>query len=122
MNRTVCFLLFACCLLPISEAVCARAPVSEATEECLGCHSTLHPGIVEFVIDHVGPGRVAAVTDAMAAAGAGDGRYVIGHLEVDVAGGVARLAVDGAHGSPPSSARAAQRAALASTRRISGLK
>lgn len=56
----------------------------------------LHPGIVEFVIDHVGPGRVAAVTDAMAAAGAGDGRYVIGHLEVDVAGGVARLAVDGA--------------------------
>ncbi|WP_373501838.1 multiheme c-type cytochrome [Desulfococcus sp.] len=47
MNRTVCFLLFACCLLPVSEAVCARAPVSEATEECLGCHSTLHPGIVE---------------------------------------------------------------------------
>lgn len=26
---------------------CARAPVSEATEECLGCHSSIHPGIVE---------------------------------------------------------------------------
>ncbi|QTA82663.1 Cytochrome c554 domain-containing protein [Desulfonema limicola] len=27
--------------------ICARAPVSEASEECLGCHSSLHPGIVE---------------------------------------------------------------------------
>jgi N-acetylglucosamine-6-phosphate deacetylase len=38
------------------------------------------------------PGRVALVTDAMAAAGAGDGRYRLGGLDVDVAEGVARLA------------------------------
>jgi N-acetylglucosamine-6-phosphate deacetylase len=37
------------------------------------------------------PGRVAFVSDAMAAAGAGDGRYRIGNLDVEVAHGVARL-------------------------------
>lgn len=38
------------------------------------------------------PGRLIAVTDAMAAAGAGDGRYLLGSLEVEVDGGVARVA------------------------------
>ncbi|MFT2691217.1 N-acetylglucosamine-6-phosphate deacetylase [Clavibacter zhangzhiyongii] len=38
------------------------------------------------------PGRVALVTDAMAAAGSADGRYRLGALEVDVAAGIARLA------------------------------
>jgi N-acetylglucosamine-6-phosphate deacetylase len=38
---------------------------------------------------------VALVTDAMAAAGAGDGRYRLGNQDVDVAEGVARLS--GAH-------------------------
>jgi N-acetylglucosamine-6-phosphate deacetylase len=42
------------------------------------------------------PGRVALVTDAMAAAGASDGRYDLGTLEVDVIDGVARLAAGGA--------------------------
>ena len=37
------------------------------------------------------PGRVALVTDAMAAAGAGDGRYLLGNRAVDVTDGVARL-------------------------------
>jgi N-acetylglucosamine-6-phosphate deacetylase len=37
------------------------------------------------------PGRVAFVSDAMAAAGAGDGRYRLGNLDVEVAQGVARL-------------------------------
>lgn len=41
---------------------------------------------------HLAPGRVAFVTDAMAAAGAGDGRYRLGGLDVDVVAGVARLA------------------------------
>jgi N-acetylglucosamine-6-phosphate deacetylase len=40
------------------------------------------------------PGRVAIVTDAMAAAGAGDGAYRLGGQKVRVARGVARL-VDG---------------------------
>ncbi|WP_307858633.1 N-acetylglucosamine-6-phosphate deacetylase [Clavibacter michiganensis] len=38
------------------------------------------------------PGRVALVTDAMAAAGSADGRYRLGALDVDVRDGVARLA------------------------------
>ena len=37
------------------------------------------------------PGRVALVSDAMAAAGGADGRYRLGTLDVDVAAGVARL-------------------------------
>lgn len=37
------------------------------------------------------PNRVIAVTDAMSAAGAGDGKYTIGKLEVLVKDGVARL-------------------------------
>lgn len=41
------------------------------------------------------PGRVAMVTDAMAAAGAGDGDYRLGGQEVRVSGGVARLADGG---------------------------
>lgn len=41
-------------------------------------------------------GRIALVTDAMAAAGASDGRYELGGLEVEVADGVARLADGGA--------------------------
>ncbi len=56
----------------------------------------LHPEIVRFVIDHVGPDRVAAVTDAMGAAGAAEGRYKIGQLDVDVKDGQARLTSDGA--------------------------
>ena len=43
-----------------------------------------------------GPARVALVTDAMAAAGAGDGRYVLGGLAVSVADGIARLSDGGA--------------------------
>jgi len=42
------------------------------------------------------PGRIALVTDAMAAAGAGDGRYALGDLVVEVTGGVARLEGGGA--------------------------
>ncbi|HAM13492.1 MAG TPA: N-acetylglucosamine-6-phosphate deacetylase, partial [Microbacterium sp.] len=38
------------------------------------------------------PGRIALITDAMAAAGARDGRYTLGELEVDVVDGVARVA------------------------------
>ncbi|MBM7387848.1 N-acetylglucosamine-6-phosphate deacetylase [Clavibacter michiganensis] len=38
------------------------------------------------------PGRVALVTDAMAATGSADGRYRLGSLEADVRDGVARLA------------------------------
>jgi N-acetylglucosamine-6-phosphate deacetylase len=40
-------------------------------------------------------GRVALVTDAMAATGVGDGRYRLGGVEVAVRGGVARRTEDG---------------------------
>lgn len=59
---------------------------------CDGVH--LHPAVVRTALAAVGVGRVALVTDAMDAAGAGDGDYLLGELPVRVDGGVARL-VDG---------------------------
>jgi N-acetylglucosamine-6-phosphate deacetylase len=50
----------------------------------------VRPEIIRMLC-RLAPGRVALVSDAMAAAGAGDGRYRIGDLDVDVADGVARL-------------------------------
>ena len=46
---------------------------------------------VRTVVDLVGAGSVAFVSDAMAAAGVGDGAYVLGGLDVVVDRGVARL-------------------------------
>ena len=51
----------------------------------------LHPAVVRHVIAAAGPGRVALVTDAMAAAGVPDGAYHLGALDVTVAGSTARL-------------------------------
>jgi N-acetylglucosamine-6-phosphate deacetylase len=51
----------------------------------------LHPALVRAVMQQVGADRVALVTDAMSAAGLGDGDYVLGRLAVEVAGGVPRL-------------------------------
>ena len=55
----------------------------------------LHDGMLRHVAQAAGPARVALVTDAMAAAGMGDGEYELGGQEVHVVGGVARLAVSG---------------------------
>ncbi|MCU1445320.1 N-acetylglucosamine-6-phosphate deacetylase [Cryobacterium sp.] len=52
----------------------------------------LHPGIVRLISQS--PARPVLVTDAMAAAGAADGAYKLGSLDVRVADGAARL-VDG---------------------------
>ncbi|HWI30169.1 MAG TPA: N-acetylglucosamine-6-phosphate deacetylase [Microbacterium sp.] len=51
----------------------------------------VHPDVVRMLFA-AAPGRIALVTDAMAASCAGDGRYGLGELHVDVVGGVARLA------------------------------
>ncbi|MEB3033257.1 N-acetylglucosamine-6-phosphate deacetylase [[Mycobacterium] nativiensis] len=51
----------------------------------------LHAGVIRHVVTTAGPDRVALVTDAMAAAGAGDGAFTLGALHVDVTDGVARL-------------------------------
>ncbi|WP_113699339.1 N-acetylglucosamine-6-phosphate deacetylase [Nonomuraea lactucae] len=55
----------------------------------------VHPAMLRLAVTAAGPGRTALVTDAMAAAGMGDGTYVLGSMRVDVAGGVARLAEGG---------------------------
>lgn len=51
----------------------------------------LHPAVIRHVVATAGSERVALVTDAMAAAGVGDGAFALGGLDVDVADGVARL-------------------------------
>ena len=50
----------------------------------------VRPELVRMLC-RLAPGRVALVSDAMAAAGGADGRYRLGNLDVDVAAGVARL-------------------------------
>lgn len=50
----------------------------------------VHPSVVAMAFAGA-PGRVALITDAMAAAGAADGEYPLGSLRVEVVGGVARL-------------------------------
>ncbi|BDI23655.1 N-acetylglucosamine-6-phosphate deacetylase [Herbiconiux sp. L3-i23] len=54
----------------------------------------VHPSVAALLFA-AAPGRVALVTDAMAAAGVGDGAYRLGTLDVDVRDGVARLRGDG---------------------------
>lgn len=54
----------------------------------------VHPAAARVLLA-AAPGRVALVTDAMAAAGAGDGGYRLGGLDVQVTGGVAVLAGTG---------------------------
>jgi N-acetylglucosamine-6-phosphate deacetylase len=56
----------------------------------------LHDGTLAFATSVTGPARAALVTDAMAAAGMGDGGYELGGQRVEVADGVVRLADDGA--------------------------
>ncbi|AKT50434.1 N-acetylglucosamine-6-phosphate deacetylase [Arsenicicoccus sp. oral taxon 190] len=60
---------------------------------CDGIH--VHPAVVGHVAASC-PERLVLVTDAMAAAGAPDGRYLLGPLDVDVVDGVARLVAGGA--------------------------
>jgi N-acetylglucosamine-6-phosphate deacetylase len=54
----------------------------------------LHPAVLALA--HRSSARIALVTDAMAAAGAGDGEYRLGDLRVRVEGGTARLVEGGA--------------------------
>jgi N-acetylglucosamine-6-phosphate deacetylase len=55
----------------------------------------LHPTVVRLAARHAGVGRTILITDAIAAAAAGDGTYDIGGLEVDVTNGVPTLAGGG---------------------------
>lgn len=65
------------------------------TVELINDGTHLHPAALELAFHHAGAGRVAFITDAMDAAGFGDGRYLLGPLEVEVSEGVARLVEGG---------------------------
>ncbi len=65
------------------------------TVELINDGTHLHPAALQLAFHHAGAHRVAFITDAMDAAGFGDGRYLLGPLEVEVSGGVARLVEGG---------------------------
>ncbi|MEX0170624.1 N-acetylglucosamine-6-phosphate deacetylase [Streptomyces sp. LMG1-1-1.1] len=65
------------------------------TVELINDGTHLHPAALELAFHHAGPERVAFITDAMDAAGFGDGRYMLGPLAVDVKDSVARLVEGG---------------------------
>ncbi len=57
------------------------------TVELINDGTHLHPAALELAFHHAGAERVAFITDAMDAAGFGDGRYMLGPLEVEVSEG-----------------------------------
>ncbi|MEX1210287.1 MAG: N-acetylglucosamine-6-phosphate deacetylase [Candidatus Nanopelagicales bacterium] len=64
------------------------------TVELIGDGVHLDPEVIALSMSAAG-GRAALVTDAMAAAGVGDGSYLIGDMRVVVTDGVARLRAGG---------------------------
>jgi N-acetylglucosamine-6-phosphate deacetylase len=74
--------------------VAAAARTAGVTLEVVGDGVHVHPEVVRMLFASA-PGRMALVTDAMAAAGSADGDYLLGSLAVEVRGGVARLAGGG---------------------------
>ncbi|MBA5225879.1 N-acetylglucosamine-6-phosphate deacetylase [Streptomyces griseoaurantiacus] len=81
------------------------------TVELINDGTHLHPAALRLAFHHAGASRVAFITDAMDAAGFGDGRYLLGPLEVEVSEGVARLVEGGSiAGSTLTLDRAFQRA------------
>ncbi|WP_194858932.1 N-acetylglucosamine-6-phosphate deacetylase [Streptomyces sp. SUK 48] len=75
--------------------VAALLEDERVTVELINDGTHLHPAALELAFHHAGPDRVAFITDAMDAAGSGDGRYMLGPLEVEVSEGVARLVEGG---------------------------
>ncbi|MDX2603028.1 N-acetylglucosamine-6-phosphate deacetylase [Streptomyces caniscabiei] len=65
------------------------------TVELINDGTHLHPAALQLAFRHAGAGRVAFITDAMDAAGFGDGLYTLGPLAVEVVDGVARLVEGG---------------------------
>ncbi len=69
----------------------------------------VHPAVLRLVL-HAGLDRLVLVTDAIAAAGVGDGRYELGGQDVTVADGEARLANGSLAGSTLTMDEAVRRA------------
>lgn len=76
---------------PVVAALARDHVTLEIIED--GVH--VHSGVVKMAFD-AAPGRIALITDAMGAAGAPDGAYMLGTLAVTVADGIARLTDGGA--------------------------
>jgi N-acetylglucosamine-6-phosphate deacetylase len=72
-------------------AVLALLEDPRVTVEIIADGVHLHPAVVRRVIDTAGPGRVALITDAIAAAGSADGSSHVGSVEVEVVSGVATV-------------------------------
>ncbi|GAA2842391.1 N-acetylglucosamine 6-phosphate deacetylase [Leucobacter komagatae] len=75
--------------------IAAAFEAPHVTLEVINDGVHVHPALVELVFRQA-PGRVALITDAMVAACAHDGDYMLGSLPVRVDAGVARLVADGA--------------------------
>ena len=85
----------------------APGPVLAFVENPGGWLEVINDGVhvrpeVIRMLCQLAPGRVALVSDAMAAAGVGDGRYRLGNVDVDVAEGVARLTRESRSPAQPS--------------------
>ncbi len=82
----------------------APGPIGAALErpdvvlELIADGMHVHPVLVAALF-RMAPGRVALITDAMSAAGMGDGEYRLGPLQVTVQDGAARLASGSLAGS-----------------------
>ena len=63
------------------------------TVELIGDGVHLHPAVIDLAMTGAGLDRVALITDAMSAAGFGDGLYPLGPLQVRVQDGVDRKSV-----------------------------
>ncbi len=80
---------------PIAACLAAAAR-GELVVELVADGTHLADATVLSVFDLLGPGSIALVTDAMAAAGMPDGAYQLGPMAVRVDHGVARIAKGGA--------------------------
>lgn len=70
--------------------IVAALDTSSVTIEVIPDGVHVHPSVIRMLHD-CAPGRIALVSDSMAAAGAADGDYLLGSLPVYVVDGVARL-------------------------------
>ncbi|MBQ7542971.1 MAG: N-acetylglucosamine-6-phosphate deacetylase [Clostridia bacterium] len=73
---------------PVTAILCSGTATAELI--CDGFHN--HPAVVCMAMRLLGADRAVVVSDAMRAAGCGDGEYVLGGQKVFVRGGRARLA------------------------------
>ncbi|GAB3121385.1 N-acetylglucosamine-6-phosphate deacetylase [Glaciibacter psychrotolerans] len=74
--------------------VAAATHTSAVTLEIINDGVHVHPEVVRLAFAGA-PGRIALITDAMAATGSSDGSYMLGTLAVTVTDGVARLSDGG---------------------------